>query len=124
MALEQNQKDAIYKTNKSILVIGEQFQSDSIRKAIEAEYGIGCDVAGICGWSKEFAREQDRFLEDEEEIEDVLNDEKYDTIIGDPLYQKLLHSEKKYLEYPHYAVSSKLANEKAKSFIGKKVELV
>ena len=121
---EKVQKDFISETNKSILVIGEQFQSDSIRKAIEAEYGINCDVAGICGWSKEFAREQDRFLESEEEIEVLLNDEKYDLIIGDPLYKTLLHSEKKYLEYPHYAVSSKLANEKAKSFIGKKVELV
>ena len=112
------------KTESSILIIGEQFQSDSIRKAIEAECGINCDVAGICGWSKEFAREQDRFLESEEEIEVLLNDEKYDLIIGDPLYKTLLHSEKKYLEYPHYAVSSKLANEKAKSFIGKKVEVV
>ena len=121
---EKVQKDFISETNKSILVIGEQFQSDSIRKAIEAEYGINCDVAGICGWSKEFAREQDRFLESEEEIEVLLNDEKYDLIIGDPLYKTLLHSEKKYLEYPHYAVSSKLANEKAKSFIGKKVEVV
>lgn len=121
---EKVQKDFISETNKSILVIGEQFQSDSIRKAIEAEYGIGCDVAGICGWSKEFARENDRFLESEEEIEALLNDEKYDLIIGDPLYKTLLHSEKKYLEYPHYAVSSKLANEKAKSFIGKKVEVV
>ena len=121
---EKVQKDFISETNKSILVIGEQFQSDSIRKAIEAEYGINCDVAGICGWSKEFAREQDRFLESEEEIEVLLNDEKYDLIIGDPLYKTLLHSEKKYLEYPHYAVSSKLANEKAKSFIGKKVELL
>ena len=111
-------------TESSILIIGEQFQSDSIRKAIEAEYGINCDIAGICGWSKEFAREQDRFLESEEEIEVLLNDEKYDLIIGDPLYKTLLHSEKKYLEYPHYAVSSKLANEKAKSFIGKKVELL
>ncbi len=105
-----------------ILIIGEQFQSMSIRNAIEAEYDIICDVAGICGWKEKFAREQDKFLESEEEIEDLLNQDKYDLIIGDSLYKKLLHSEKKFYEYSHYAVSSKLGNGQAKSLVGKKIE--
>ena len=109
---------------KHILILGEQFQSMSIRNAIEAEYGISCDVAGICGWRSEFARENDRFLESEEEIENILNEEKYDWVIGDGLYKNLLHSNKKFYEYSHYAVSSKLGNEKARSLIGKNVEIL
>ncbi len=112
------EKGSCMECDKKILIIGEQFQSNSIRNAIETEYGITCDVAGICGWREEFAREGDRFLESEAEIEEMLNDTKYDRIIGDLLYKKLLHSEKKFYEYSHYAVSSKLGNEQAKSLIG------
>lgn len=114
---------SIAEAERCILIIGEQFQSNSIRNAIEVEHGISCDVAGICGWNSEFARENDCFLESEEEIEKILNDDKYDLIIGDSLYKGLLHNQKKFYEYSHYAVSSKLGNEQAKSFVGKKIEI-
>lgn len=104
-----------------ILIIGEQFQCNSIRNAILAETGEACDVAGICGWDNRFARENDTFLESEAEIEKILNDERYDCIIGDPLYQELLHTEKKFCVVPHYAVSSKLGNAEVRSLIGKNV---
>lgn len=115
------EKVAASEKESSILVIGEQFQSNSIRNAIEAECDMTCDVAGICGWNSDFARENDCFLESEEEIERILNDDKYDLIIGDPLYKGLLRSEKEFYEYSHYAVSSKLGNGQAKSLIGKNV---
>ena len=111
------------KNESRVLIIGEQFQSNSIRNAIEAEYSICCEVAGICGWDSNFAREEDTFLESEEEIEAILNEEKYDYIIGDFLYKGLLNSEKKFYEYSHYAVSSKLGKAYEKSLIGKSVEL-
>lgn len=116
-------KNLVEENGKHILILGEQIQSNSIRDAIETEYGTACDVAGICGWKDEFERAGDRFLESEAEIEEMLNDDKYDMIIGDPLYKGLLHSDKKFYEYSHYAVSSKLGNEQAKSLIGKKIEL-
>ena len=117
----EHSKPLTDENEKRILIIGEQFQSNAIRCAMETESGIYCDVAGICGWKDEFAKEGDRFLESEAEIEELLNDDKYDRIIGDPLYRGLLHSDKKFYEYSHYAVSSKLGNGQAKSFIGKRV---
>ncbi len=110
-------------SESKILIIGEQFQANSIRNAIETEYSISCDVAGICGWNENFARENDKFLESEEEIEIILNQENYDLIVGDPLYKGLLHSEKKFYEYSHYAVSSKLGNTEAKSLIKKNIRI-
>ncbi|MBO5373188.1 MAG: oxidoreductase [Lachnospiraceae bacterium] len=104
-----------------ILIIGEQLQCNSIRNAIWAETKEVCDVAGICGWDTRFAKANDSFLESEAEIERSLNDEKYDCIIGDPLYQDLLHAKKNFYEVAHYAVSSKIANEKAISLIGKNI---
>ena len=114
-------KNIMENQGKAILIIGEQFQSDSIRKAIEADNGHICHVGGICGWREEFAKEGDLFLESEAEIEEMLNDSRYEIIIGDPLYKGLLHGEKKFYEYSHYAVSSKLGNRQAKSFIGKQM---
>ena len=119
---KQKEKESI-KSESKILIIGEQFQSDSIRKAIEADYGYCCDVGGICGWREEFAKEGDKFLESEAEIEAMLNDTRYEIIIGDSLYKGLLHKDKKFYEYSHYAVSSKLGNTKAESFVAKKIIL-
>lgn len=114
---ESSETDATQASEGKILIIGEQLQADSIRNAIMAEYGKNCDVAGICGWDNRFAKENDRFLETEAEIEQILNEDKYETIIGDPLYQNLLHTNKKFYPYSHYAVSSKLGNEKTKCLI-------
>ena len=106
-----------------ILIIGEQLQADSIRNALQAEHDVVCDVAGICGWNSRFAKENDTFLETEEEIERLLNDDAYDMIIGDPLYQEMLYEDKKFLAYSHYAVSSKLGNKESQSFIKKNIPI-
>ncbi len=104
-----------------ILIIGEQIQSDSIRNAIFAEKGEYCDVAGICGWDSRLAKENDMFLESEAEIEKILNADAYDLIIGDPLYKELLHTDKEFCVYAHYAVSSKLGNDETRSLICKNI---
>lgn len=108
-------------SSAKILILGEQVQCNSIRNAIFAETGENCDVAGICGWDNRFAEAKDTFLESEAEIEQILNADKYECIIGDPLYKDLLHTDKKFCVHPHYAVSSKLGNEETRSLIGKKV---
>ncbi len=104
-----------------VLIIGEQLQSNSLREALQYEYGIRADIAGICGWSHEFAKESDCFLEAESKIEAILNREQYDMIIGDFLYKELLHTEKRWIPYSHYAVSSKLGNGWSYSLIGEKL---
>ena len=117
----KEQKD-VAATNRKVLIIGEQLQSNSLRLALEHQYGIGADVAGICGWNQDYARETDRFMETEADIQRTLNQEKYEMIIGDFLYQELLHTEKKLIPYSHYAVSSKLGNEWSYSLIGEKLK--
>lgn len=113
----KNTQNGVAQEGKKILILGEQVQADSIRNAIFAEEGTRCDVAGICGWDSRFAKENDRFLETEAEIEQMLNDDSYEVIIGDPLYQNLLHTEKTFYPYAHYAVSSKLGNKESKNLI-------
>lgn len=114
---------SVTESAEHILIIGEQLQSNSMRDALKAEGYTSCDVAGICGWDSRFAKENDKFLETEEEIEQILNEDCYTMIIGDPLYQDLLYKEKKFFSYSHYAVSSKLGNEDSQSFIGKNIPI-
>lgn len=106
----------------TVLIIGEQIQSSSLREALKHQYGLNADVAGICGWNEACAKAQDRFMETEADIEDMLNQEKYQLIIGDILYKELLHSDKRLIPYNHYAVSSKLGTDSSYSLIGEKLE--
>ena len=100
-----------------VLILGEQLQANSIRNALRAENQIDSHVGGICGWNSKFAEENDRFLETEEEIECMLNDDRYEIIIGDALYKDLLNTDKEFYSYSHYAVSSKVGDKDAKSLI-------
>lgn len=100
-----------------VLILGEQLQANSIRNALQAEKQMDSHVGGICGWNGKFAEEHDRFLETEEEIECMLNDDRYEVIIGDALYKDLLRTEKEFYSYSHYAVSSKVGDKDGKSLI-------
>ena len=102
-----------------VLILGEQLQANSIRNALRTEKKIDSHVGGICGWNGKFAEENDRFLETEEEIECMLNDDRYEIIIGDALYKGLLNTEKEFYSYSHYAVSSKVGEKDGKSLIKK-----
>lgn len=59
-------------------------------------------------------------MDSEADIEEMLNQKKYQLIIGDMLYKELLHSEKKLVSYNHYAVSSKLGADAGYRLIGEK----
>ena len=113
----KNTQNGAAQEGAKILILGEQIQADSIRNAIFAENGIHCDVAGICGWDSRLAKANDSFLETEAEIEQILNEDSYEVIIGDPLYRSLIHTDKKFYPYSHYAVSSKLGNKETKNLI-------
>ena len=105
----------------TVLIIGEQIQADSLREALFSQYGLKADVAGICGWEPELQKDGDHFMDTEAEIEEVLNREKYRIVIGDELYKELLHSEKQWISYNHYAVSSKMGTGHGYSLIGEKL---
>ena len=105
----------------TVLIIGEQIQADSLREALFSQYGLKADVAGICGWEPELQKDGDHFMDSEAEIEELLNQEKYRIVIGDELYKELLHSEKQWISYNHYAVSSKMGTGHGYSLIGEKL---
>lgn len=119
LSLNQNE---IQPKNSEILIIGEQLQSSAIRDALEYQYGRTADVAGICSWKPELAKAGDALMDSEADLEERLNREQYKLIIGDELYQGLLHSAKEWKVYNHYAVSSKLGIERSYSLIGEKLD--
>lgn len=119
---EVEEENAFSEKTAEMLIIGEQVQSDSLRKAFWETYGIKADVGAVCGFHGEIAEKEDLFLETEADIEEALNCEKYKIIVGDFVYQGLLQEEKEFIPYAHYALSSKVGVEWEYSLIGDKFE--
>ncbi len=95
----------------TVLIIGEQVKSNSIRIALKEDMGyqnvtVGC----LYGIEKELAEEGDLDLTTEHRIKDAVNDPKYGMIIADPFLKILLDEDSgcKFISLSQYAVSSKL----------------
>ncbi len=106
-----------------ILIVGEQVSSNSIRLALEKEYGEG-KVAVGCLFGKEakLALPQDKNLSSERLIKEEINKDCYKMIIADPFIKELLSEDSKaaFLANAHYAVSSKVCVEDTARIIGTK----
>lgn len=96
---------------EKVLIIGEQLRSNAIRIALMLDEGY-TDVTVGCIYKEEEALSEpgDLNLINEEEIMAALNDPRYDIIVADPFMEVLLEegSDKKFIPYAQYAVSSKL----------------
>lgn len=95
---------------QSILIVAEQVLGNSLRAALRA---VGCSrgitVASFFGWEKAWAQPGDRRLRDEEELEQLLSEGGYTTLIGDPLLSLLPSAGSGTLHpLPHPAISSRL----------------
>ncbi|WP_333657641.1 nitrogenase component 1 [Tissierella praeacuta] len=111
-------------TNKQkVLIIGEQVLSNSLRELLQQEYNQETiDVATFFMLDKEIAQKNDIFIENEMHLIKLLGQQKYTTIIGDPLIKGLLSNDNvKYIELPHVAVSSKICFNKNSEVISNKV---
>lgn len=96
--------------DRPILIVGEQVLGNSLRWALRANgCQRGISVASFFGWEKRWAQPGDRHLSGEAELEKLLSEGIYVTLIGDPLLS-LLPSAKQLRLYPlpHPAVSSHL----------------
>lgn len=96
---------------KRVLIIGEQILSNSIRAYLKDEYQVGqVDVATLFELDKHLASQEDMAIESELHLIKVLKEDRYDMVIGDPLFKQLLPSTSKaeFVELPHVAVSSRL----------------
>jgi hypothetical protein len=107
-----------------VLVIGEQIQSNAIRRALNLGYGAEDVTVGVLyGLEEELAAEGDVDLPDERSIRDEMNDGKYSAVIADPfLYPLLRDGEKRFLHHSQYAVSSKVGSAYAVSLIGERFD--
>ena len=76
--------------NPSVLIVSEQILGNSLRRAL---YDSGCEkriaVASFFGWETALAQPGDRPLSGEAELETLLQNGAYETVIGDPLLELL-----------------------------------
>jgi len=91
------------------LIFGEQVSACSLRDMLRCEFGYG--QAHVCTFfkmEKSLMEEGDMRLREETDLVQLLKlREKYDLIVADPLYGKLLsYQPEKIVWLPHMAVSS------------------
>lgn len=95
----------------SILIVGEQVMSNSLRYALFRDMGITRVMVGcLYGPEPALTLPGDLDLSDEKKIRQAMNRPDYQMIIADPFLKVLLpeNTEKKFLPFSQYAVSSKL----------------
>lgn len=95
----------------SILIVGEQVMSNSLRYALFRDMGITRVTVGcLYGPEPALTLPGDLDLSDEKKIWQAMNRPDYQMIIADPFLKVLLpeNTEKKFLPFSQYAVSSKL----------------
>lgn len=112
---------AVVNTNRSVLVIGEQVRSNSVRDCLRIDIGLkNVDVASFFSMEKELAEGGDTYIDSEEDWEELVNNGKYDIVIGDPLYKDLMpaNSKSNFIDFPHLAVSSRIYWDREPDYIG------
>lgn len=95
----------------SVLIVGEQVMSNSLRYALFRDMGITRVTVGcLYGLEPALTLPGDLDLSDEKKIRQAMNRPEYQMIIADPFLKVLLpeNTEKKFLPFSQYAVSSKL----------------
>ena len=95
----------------SVLIVGEKVMSNSLRYALFREMGITRVTVGcLYGPEPALTLPGDLDLSDEKKIRQAMNRPEYQMIIADPFLKVLLpeNTEKKFLPFSQYAVSSKL----------------
>ncbi|MBE5880498.1 MAG: oxidoreductase [Lachnospiraceae bacterium] len=113
--------DTYEESEKKILIIGEQVQSNSIREALETEYGERSVVVGcIFGKEENLSSKQDVLLECEKDIIEEMNSGNYKIIIADPFMKQLMKEDNfaTFAENALYAVSSKICAEETPLLMG------
>jgi hypothetical protein len=106
---------------ETALVIGEQVMCNAIRDCLEQDLGFGrVTVASYFTMDEALTRPGDLFLEEERDLLLLDRREKFDVVIGDPLYQGLLAEKnaRLFVPVPHIALSSRLYWDYEYSLIG------
>lgn len=110
------------KCNKSVLIIGEQACANALRTFLYTKEGYErITVASFFGIEKSISQDCDIYLKNEEMLKEIIASKEFDTVIGDPLFERFAKEDTEYICRPHGAVSSKLYWKDIPSQIGKGV---
>ncbi len=100
-----------YANDKSILILGEQVQANSMREALhfDSDYS-NIKVASFFAMDEDFMQDGDVRLESESDLRRLVRDNSFEVVFGDPLYRRFFNKIERlyYLSIPHVAVSSRL----------------
>lgn len=97
--------------SKRVLIVGEQFISNGIRRSLELDFGMGgVNVVTLFSADEAYMRKGDRAGVDEEWLKAALNADQYGIVVCDGLLWELFAEDKSrpFFELPHVAVSSRL----------------
>jgi len=92
---------------KEILIIGEQVSSNLLRLALKKN---GSPKVTVSSWfilDEEIKRDGDFVIQDEAQLKEVLQDSRYDVVIGDPVFKAFWDdsSKRSYIELSHPPVA-------------------
>lgn len=107
-----------------ILIVGEQVLSNSIRRAIlKKKPDCKVTVGTMTGLDQMIAAPGDINITSEEKLIELIDSQKYSTLVGDPLFEDLLAEDSKMriVKLPHVAISSKLYWDKMPRFLTKEM---
>jgi len=112
--------------DKKVLIVGEPIISCSIRQFFKNLGFKEAKVVSVIGSIPETAgcvlnlctEKPDYFFYSEAQLARLLNDPEFDLVIGDPVYENLLTSNKAFLPLPHPAISGRLFWNFSYEFIG------
>ncbi|MDR2846177.1 MAG: nitrogenase component 1 [Candidatus Methanoplasma sp.] len=99
--------DAPEGKGRRVLVVGDQVISNSIRDMIAHEFDLGSDVATFFQFHPSLAKNGDTHLRGESELEDILGSDRYDVVIGDPVFEPLIKRQT-FIPLPHPATSGRI----------------
>ncbi len=105
---------------RTVLIIGEQVMGNSLRKYLRREKGLEkVTVASFFNMDNSLLEAGDIPLKHEDQLTKLIENQRFDVIIGDPLYQTFVPTKDIcFLEFPHVAVSSRLHWDKKLEYIG------
>lgn len=101
-------------SDAAVLLIGEQMLMSGLRSELRRRYpSLSLCVGSFFAWDALAAETQDCFLANESAAIDLLSEQRFDAVVGDPLLRELLpeSARDRFLAFPHYAVSGRLHRE-------------
>jgi hypothetical protein len=95
---------------ESVLIIGEQVVSNSIRAMLRVSFGCeDVTVGSFMGLDSAIKEEQDFGITGEGMLRERANTGGYTLVIADKLFEAFFAGKARFIDYPHLAVSSRLS---------------